>query len=182
MLHKRLLTLPERRSCILLGPRQTGKSTLVGGILPRDVWSVDLLEHDTFLRFAREPGRFRREAEARIAAGATTIFVDEVQKLPELMDEAQALIERTRTRFILTAYRRLKSIAQEQHRTPTELVREAIVEYTERHGKRRLPRSLGCASIGAPNCNSAVSDPVLIARQWERPSGVRMDRGDPVDG
>jgi predicted AAA+ superfamily ATPase len=63
---------------------------------------VDLLEHDTFLRFAREPGRFRREAEARIAGGARTIFVDEIQKLPELLDEVHALIERTQTRFLLT--------------------------------------------------------------------------------
>src|SRR5262249_54892275 len=52
---KRLLRLHPRRSCLLLGPRQTGKSTLVRASLPGKVWSVDLLEHDTFLRFAKEP-------------------------------------------------------------------------------------------------------------------------------
>lgn len=101
---KRVLRLPERRSALILGPRQTGKSTLVKEALPPapESWSVDLLEHDTFLRFAREPGRFRREARDRISAGARTIFVDEVQKLPALLDEVHALIEATRTRFVLT--------------------------------------------------------------------------------
>jgi predicted AAA+ superfamily ATPase len=98
----RLLTLPARRSCLLLGPRQTGKSTLVRSSLPEDAWTVDLLEHDTFLRFARDPSQFRREAESKLKAGTRTIFVDEVQKVPELLDEVHALIERHRARFILT--------------------------------------------------------------------------------
>jgi predicted AAA+ superfamily ATPase len=60
------------------------------------------LEHDTFLRYAKEPGLFRLEAERRIAAGARVVFVDEVQKIPALLDECHALIERHKVRVILT--------------------------------------------------------------------------------
>ena|SRR5436309_1746043 len=102
MLLKRLLALRRRRSCLLLGPRQTGKSTLVRNTLPERSWVIDLLQHDAFLRFSKEPSLFRLEAEAKIRTGATTIFVDEVQKVPELLDEVHGLIERHAARFILT--------------------------------------------------------------------------------
>jgi predicted AAA+ superfamily ATPase len=55
-----------------------------------------------FLRFAKEPGRFRAEATSQIRAGARTIFIDEVQKVPALLDEVHGLIEETRARFLLT--------------------------------------------------------------------------------
>jgi len=98
----RSLQFPPRSSCLLLGPRQTGKSTLVRSVLPADAWVVDLLHHDAFLRYSKEPAQFRLEAEARIRAGARTIFVDEVQRVPELLDEVHGLIERHRVRFLLT--------------------------------------------------------------------------------
>lgn len=40
-------------------------------------------------------------------------------------------------------YRKLKAIARAGGRAPAELVREAVAEYARRHGKRRLPKSLG---------------------------------------
>ena len=69
----RSLQFPPRRSCLLLGPRQTGKSTLVRSILPAKSWEVDLLHHDAFLRYSKEPALFRREAEGKIRGGARTI-------------------------------------------------------------------------------------------------------------
>jgi predicted AAA+ superfamily ATPase len=63
---------------------------------------VDLLHHDEFLRYSKEPAQFRLEAEAKIRGGAQTVFVDEVQRVPELLDEVHGLIERHRTRFLLT--------------------------------------------------------------------------------
>ncbi len=87
---------------LLLGPRQTGKSTLVRLALPPNSWSVDLLSHESSLAYSKDPGRFRREAAAAIRDGAGTVFVDEVQKVPALLDEVHALIEETRARFILT--------------------------------------------------------------------------------
>lgn len=99
---QRRLTLPARRSVLLLGPRQTGKSTLVRSLLPERSWTVDLLQHDVFLRYAKQPGRFRNEVEAKIRSGTRSIFVNEVQKVPELLDEVHGLIERTDARFLLT--------------------------------------------------------------------------------
>ncbi len=98
----RLLTLPPRRSALILGPRQTGKSTYVASILPSDAWVVDLLHHDQFLKYAREPSVFRLEVEERARRGAHVVHVDEVQKVPELLDEIHGLIEKLGIRFILT--------------------------------------------------------------------------------
>src|SRR6187399_1353710 len=101
-MYKRELKLPEKGSCLLLGPRQTGKSTLVRTHLEKGSWTVDLLEQDTFLRYSNEPGLVRGEAEQKIAAGARTVFVDEVQKIPPILDEVQLLIDRHRIRCILS--------------------------------------------------------------------------------
>lgn len=46
------------------------------------------------------------------------------------------------------AYRRLKELAREQGRPAAELVREAVVEYAERHGSRPAPRSIGAMRSG----------------------------------
>lgn len=99
---RRSLALPPRSSCLLFGARQTGKSTLVRSVLPSTAWTVDLLHHEVFLRFAKEPGRFRGEALARVRRGTTTVFVDEIQKLPPLLDEIHGLLEETKLRFLLT--------------------------------------------------------------------------------
>ncbi|MGH8644523.1 MAG: ribbon-helix-helix protein, CopG family [Gammaproteobacteria bacterium] len=45
-------------------------------------------------------------------------------------------------------YRLLKALARREHRPAAALVREAIIEYTQRHGKRRLPQSLGAGRSG----------------------------------
>jgi predicted AAA+ superfamily ATPase len=99
---KRLLQLPAKRSVLLLGPRQTGKSTFMSGALPGDAWTVDLLRREEYLRYAKEPGAFRREVEEQVRRGVRTIFVDEVQRVPELLDEVHGLIEGSRLRFLLT--------------------------------------------------------------------------------
>lgn len=98
---KRLCRLP-RGSCLLLGPRQTGKSTLVRSLLPRRAWSVDLLQQDAFLRYSKDPARFRLEVEAKVRSGTRIVFVDEIQRVPELLQEIHGLIEAHRVRFLMT--------------------------------------------------------------------------------
>jgi len=92
-----------KRSFLLLGPRQTGKSTLVSSLNP-DL-SINLAYESTYLEFARNP----RELEERLSALPTaekthTVFIDEVQRLPSLLNTVQALLDAAplRYRFWLT--------------------------------------------------------------------------------
>jgi predicted AAA+ superfamily ATPase len=101
-MYTRKLALPEGRSVLLLGPRQTGKSTYIRALLPPGSRTVDLLQHDEFLRYSKDPSAFRGAVIEQVRRGVTTIFVDEVQKIPALLDEVHGLIESTGARFLLT--------------------------------------------------------------------------------
>jgi predicted AAA+ superfamily ATPase len=85
------LPVPPRESFFLWGPRQTGKSSLLRATYPDAVW-YDLLETDRFLRFNERPSLLREEL---LALGKPRLVVlDEIQKVPLLLDEVHALIER----------------------------------------------------------------------------------------
>jgi predicted AAA+ superfamily ATPase len=96
---QRRLALPSR-SFFLFGARGTGKSTWLRQTLPDARW-YDLLHSDVYLRLLADPSLFRLEVEA-LAAG-TWIVVDEVQRIPALLNEVQSLIARhpRRWRFAL---------------------------------------------------------------------------------
>jgi len=98
--YTRLLALPER-SFFLFGPRGTGKTTWLRQRLAGAHW-IDLLRERERLRLVRSPGRFTQEVEALPAR--SWVVVDEVQRLPTLLDEVQDLIARrgSRYRFALT--------------------------------------------------------------------------------
>jgi predicted AAA+ superfamily ATPase len=100
----RLFTIPKDISFFLFGPRQTGKSTLVDSLFPERVWKVELLQSDQFLDYTKDPSLFRREAEVKLTKGdISTIVVDEIQRVPLLLNEIHYLIEKYRTcRFVLT--------------------------------------------------------------------------------
>lgn len=89
-MYRRLLQLPKT-SFFLFGPRATGKTTWLRQVLPDAHW-VDLVPSETFLRYLREPSLFRREVEALPKGG--WVVVDEVQRVPALLDEVHALIAR----------------------------------------------------------------------------------------
>jgi predicted AAA+ superfamily ATPase len=82
-MYTRRLMLPPR-SFLLLGPRGTGKTTWLRGRLPQAQWYNLLLDRE-LLRLMRDPGAFRREIEA-LPRGAWVV-IDEVQKLPALLNE-----------------------------------------------------------------------------------------------
>jgi predicted AAA+ superfamily ATPase len=79
----RLLPLPSR-SFLLLGPRGVGKTTWLRKALPSARWYNLLLDRE-LLRLMREPGLFRQEIDALPAC--SWVVVDEVQKLPALLNE-----------------------------------------------------------------------------------------------
>lgn len=96
----RALPLPEQptESFFLWGPRQVGKSSLLRHVWPDAVW-IDLLLTEEYLRYLREPGLLRDEL--REAAPGTLVVIDEVQKVPALLDEVHWLIERCGLVFAL---------------------------------------------------------------------------------
>jgi predicted AAA+ superfamily ATPase len=102
---------PPERSFFLLGPRGTGKTTWLRGALPSALW-FDLLRTGTFLELSQQPERFRQQVEAQ--PRGSWVVVDEVQRLPALLNEVHALIaERGRAyRFALSgsSARKLKRL------------------------------------------------------------------------
>lgn len=128
-MHARRLTLPTR-SFLLLGPRGTGKTTWLRHALPKASWYNLLLDRE-LLRLVREPGQFRREIEA--LPRGTWVVVDEVQKLPSLLNEIHdALTAAPRHwRFALTG-----SSARRLRRDDVNLLAGRVVS------RRMLPLTL----------------------------------------
>jgi uncharacterized protein len=94
---------PKNHSFFLFGPRQTGKSTLLGELLKSDDLLINLLPETSYLSYAREPGLFRRQVLAHVKKSPNAmVAVDEVQRLPDLLNEVHDLIETQKIRFVLT--------------------------------------------------------------------------------
>ena len=85
-----------QRNVLLLGPRQVGKSTLLRSLEP-DL-TIDLTSPATFRDYVTEPGRLEQELHA-VPEQIRTILIDEVQRVPALLDAVQALVDRTPRRF-----------------------------------------------------------------------------------
>ena len=90
---KRSLSLPETRSFFLFGPRQTGKSSLIQDRYGAAAWSVNLLHSEDFVRYAKQPGQYRLDALEQYRAGIRRFVLDEVQRVPDLLNEVHALLE-----------------------------------------------------------------------------------------
>lgn len=100
-MYKRVIDLREilrRKSIFLFGPRQTGKTTLARESFPEAAF-YDLLEADTFRELSARPEYLRQT----LAPRQNVVVVDEIQKIPALLDEVQLLLERNKSlRFLLT--------------------------------------------------------------------------------
>ena len=106
-MYKRILTPPGLSSYFLFGPRGTGKTSWLKQNFPGALY-FDLLEFDNFRTLMNNP----QALESMIPVNYTNwIIIDEVQKVPILLDEVQRLIEKCRYRFILTgsSARKLKA-------------------------------------------------------------------------
>jgi len=96
----RLLNLQEmleEKSYFLLGPRQTGKTSLIRKTLA-DVRVYDLLDATVYLALSHDPARMSQE----LASDERFVVIDEIQRLPELLNEVHRLIETRGIRFLLT--------------------------------------------------------------------------------
>lgn len=105
------IDLPDRQSAFLWGARQTGKSSFLKQHF-KDAVLYDLLNTDELIRLTKAPHLLREEILAlKPAALKTPIIIDEIQKVPELLNEVHWLIENAHAQFILcgSSARRLKS-------------------------------------------------------------------------
>lgn len=100
----RVLTLPPSgaRTFFLWGPRQVGKTTLLRQTYPDALW-IDLLKADEFRRYATRPETLRLSIQAEGAGASRQVVVDEVMKVPALLDEVHWMIENLDVRFALCA-------------------------------------------------------------------------------
>jgi predicted AAA+ superfamily ATPase len=95
----KLTELLDRKSFFLFGPRATGKSTLVRQQLSGSATIIDLLDSRIFLRLSSAP----YDLESLIDAGDhALVVIDEIQRIPELLNEVHRLIEGREIRFLLT--------------------------------------------------------------------------------
>jgi predicted AAA+ superfamily ATPase len=96
--------LDRGKSILLLGPRQTGKTTLLGGMAP-DL-GLSLVAPAVRQRYEKDPSLLAGEVRALSASdsgrGRPLVTIDEVQKVPALMDVAQELIDRGEAQFVFT--------------------------------------------------------------------------------
>lgn len=132
MFTRRLVVPP--RPFLLLGPRGTGKTTWLRRQLPDAHWYNLLLDRE-LLRLMRDPGTFRQEVEA--FPRGSWIVVDEVQKLPSLLNEVHDALASAprRWRFALTG-----SSARRLRREDVNLLAGRVVT------RRMLP--LTAAEVG----------------------------------
>lgn len=97
-MYKRTLDLTkllEKKSFFLFGPRGTGKTTLLRHTLS-DATVIDLLEIKTYREYLKNPSLISEQKLKPI------VVIDEVQKLPEILDEVHRLIEAEKLTFLLT--------------------------------------------------------------------------------
>jgi len=92
----REIELPENKSFFLFGPRQTGKSTLITSKY-KNQYSLyfDLLRNDQFRKYSAQPELIRSEIEAALHQNSpvTTVIIDEIQKVPSILDEIHLILE-----------------------------------------------------------------------------------------
>jgi len=79
--------LRSKKSVLLLGPRQTGKSTLIRRLAP-DL-EINLADEEGYLEFLRHPGLLKSAISK-----SRTVFIDEIQRIPSLLNTIQFILDR----------------------------------------------------------------------------------------
>ncbi|MBF0363335.1 MAG: ATP-binding protein [Oligoflexia bacterium] len=103
---KRIIELPDKHSLFLFGPRGTGKSTLLQLLYldkkkAKQVLYIDLLDDDIFERYIRKPQSLENEIKF-INPRPKIIIIDEIQRVPRLLNLVHKMIENDKLIFILT--------------------------------------------------------------------------------
>ena len=97
-MYSRLIVPPVNKSFFLFGPRGTGKTTWVKSTFPEAIY-LDLLEAELYNDLLANPGRLESLIPKNFKSW---VVIDEVQRIPELLNEVHRLIESEKFKFILT--------------------------------------------------------------------------------
>ncbi|MEK7448768.1 MAG: AAA family ATPase [Planctomycetota bacterium] len=101
--YKRILNLDQllhKKSFFLFGPRGVGKSTLIRKQLsPDKIVYINLLKSSEYLKYQTNPSQLEEVVQAH---PKKWIVIDEIQRIPELLNEVHRLIEEKKTKFLLT--------------------------------------------------------------------------------
>jgi len=92
--------IKRKQSALLMGPRQVGKTTLIENLLPPQSMTIALQDPSERRAYEQDPSLLIRRVRAE--KSASMIFIDEAQKVPELMDAVQLLIDRNEASFLIT--------------------------------------------------------------------------------
>lgn len=100
-----LASLERGKSILLLGPRQTGKTTLITEQITCDIM-INLMSESTRIRYEKDPALLEKEIlgykQTHPKAKNIIVFIDEIQKIPSLLNTAQVLIDQHIAQFIFT--------------------------------------------------------------------------------
>lgn len=77
----------SKKSVLLLGPRQTGKSTLIRELRPE--LEINLADQEIFVQYLRDPGLLKK-----VLGNNKTIFIDEIQRIPSLLNTVQFVLDK----------------------------------------------------------------------------------------
>jgi predicted AAA+ superfamily ATPase len=94
----RLVNIPKQ-SFFLFGPRGTGKTTFIKNVMGKKALYIDLLEPDTFRLYSAYPETLIKVIKGQVP---DTVIIDEVQKVPEILEVVHKLIEEEKIQFVLT--------------------------------------------------------------------------------
>jgi len=119
--------LKAGKSVLLLGPRQTGKTTLVMHELKPSI-SYSFARLQDRQRYEKNPVLFEQELEAEIEQSKSKplVFIDEVQKIPRVMDTIQNLIDHNLAQFILSG----SSARKLKHGPEINLLPGRVIKFT----------------------------------------------------
>lgn len=101
-MYHRLITLSEKQSLFLFGARNTGKTTLIQRVFdPTHTLMLNLLDYQLETQLSKDPNELYRIVKS-LPEKTTHVVIDEIQKIPKLLDVVQRLMLETKKQFIMT--------------------------------------------------------------------------------
>ena len=97
-----LLHLLDKKSHFLFGPRSTGKSTAIRRQLSQHATIINLLRVPVQSALLKNPGELEGMIDAANEQNSSYVVIDEIQKVPALLDEVHRLIEERKFKFLLS--------------------------------------------------------------------------------